>query len=374
MRFRATWAAVAVTAALLTACGGGSIGPIEVDLPISRVKVAGDSLADSGTFGGKFTVQGTAAMGAGSNAIWPELVAADYGATLCPHYQGVNFTPNANCSNYAIAGGRINYPSQPQAPLSITQQLHDMGAAGYNVGELVLIDGGGNDAADLVTAFLAAASTDNGVAFATLLSSKLPPATVQALIAQGQSGLAQAGGAYMQALAEGFADTIRTQVVQKGAQSVVVLNMPDVTLTPKFSLVLAAVAASQGQETANQITQLARGWIQAFNTTLETALAGEKRVRVADFYTRLSAMVANASQYKLTNVTTPACPITGLDDNGLPNYNLLGCTAANLSASPAPESSSGGTNWWESYLFSDDFHPTPYGHALMKELITETLR
>ena len=36
----------------------------------------GDSLADSGTFGLKFTVQGTAPTGAGSTAIWPERVAA----------------------------------------------------------------------------------------------------------------------------------------------------------------------------------------------------------------------------------------------------------------------------------------------------------
>ena len=45
--------AVLALSMLLAACGGG-------DPPITSVKVMGDSLADSGTFGLKFTVQGSA--------------------------------------------------------------------------------------------------------------------------------------------------------------------------------------------------------------------------------------------------------------------------------------------------------------------------
>ena len=47
-------AAALTVAALVAACGGGD------KAPITSVKVMGDSLADSGTFGLKFTVQGAA--------------------------------------------------------------------------------------------------------------------------------------------------------------------------------------------------------------------------------------------------------------------------------------------------------------------------
>ena len=47
------------TACLLAACGGGGSDTAPA-ARVTAVKVAGDSLADSGTFGYKFTVQGSA--------------------------------------------------------------------------------------------------------------------------------------------------------------------------------------------------------------------------------------------------------------------------------------------------------------------------
>ena len=126
------WLLAAITAAVLTACGGGSD-----DDRYSSVKVAGDSLADSGSFGYKFTVQGSSA-----SAIWPELVAQDYQTSLCPHYQANSaggFNVQASCGNYAVGGARINHPSAPQSPLSVLTQLQSMGAAGYGRDELVLV-------------------------------------------------------------------------------------------------------------------------------------------------------------------------------------------------------------------------------------------
>ena len=74
------WIAAAAASILLAACGGGSIDIVH------PVKVAGDSLADSGTFGYKFTVQGTARTGTGSTPIWPEIIASENFSSLCPHY------------------------------------------------------------------------------------------------------------------------------------------------------------------------------------------------------------------------------------------------------------------------------------------------
>jgi len=52
-----SWVLLALASLLIAACGGGgSDGSTRVQ--ITSVKVMGDSLADSGTFGFKFTVQG----------------------------------------------------------------------------------------------------------------------------------------------------------------------------------------------------------------------------------------------------------------------------------------------------------------------------
>ena len=61
---RASWSVVAA-ACMLAACGGGGSDTTPA-ARVTSVKVMGDSLADSGTFGYKFTVQGSAATGTGS--------------------------------------------------------------------------------------------------------------------------------------------------------------------------------------------------------------------------------------------------------------------------------------------------------------------
>ncbi|QXL83834.1 SGNH/GDSL hydrolase family protein [Comamonas sp. NLF-1-9] len=370
MRRKMHWIVVVATAALMAACGGGSSEP-----EFGAVKVAGDSLADSGTFGLKFTVQGSKPVGAGATPIWPELVAADYDIGLCPHYlaSGANtFSVNAGCSNYAIGGGRINNLNAPNSPVSITQQLKALGSAGFGQRDLVLIDGGGNDVADLIKAYLAA-SSDRGASLAAMLSTVLDEATVQALLSQGQSGMAQAGGAYMQALASQFAGTIQTQVLDKGAKRVVVLNMPDVTLTPQFGFVLAAVAQSQGPQAAEQLRQLFGNWVQAFNATLAARFKDSKTVAIADFDARLKALVAQPAKYQLSNTRTPACPVVGQDGSGLPSYDFPSCTADALSRQTPPPGASG-ADWWQGYLFSDSFHPTPRGHRILADLVREALR
>lgn len=373
MKPRMQWVAVAVSAAVLAACGGGGADTTPATA-VTAVKVMGDSLADSGTFGLKFTVQGTAPTGAGSTAIWPERVAASYGRTLCPHYvsAGGSFSAKADCTNYAVGGGRINNFTAPTSPVSILQQLKDAGAAGYATGDLVLIDGGGNDAADLIGAYLGA-SRDGGKAYAALLGTVLDAATVNSLLAGGATGMAQAGGAYMQALATQFAVTIKAQTLDKGATRVAVLNMPGVTLTPKFRMVLASISAANGAATAAQAQTLFDGWVQAFNAKLAAALAGDGRLTVVDFYASFKDQAEHPAQYAYTNVTTPACPATGVGSDGLPTYSFPTCTAAALSAMTPPAGATGGADWWKSYGFADSFHPTPFGHQLMGQLVSRSL-
>jgi len=368
------WAVAAVAAAALAACGGGGSDTTPA-VKVTSVKVAGDSLADSGTFGYKFTVQGTAPTGTGSTPIWPERAAASYGQTLCPHYvatSATTFNTNTACTNHAVGGGRINNFTAPTSPVSIQKQLQDMGAAGFTSGDLVLVDGGGNDAADLIGAYLRA-NSDGGATYLAVLRTQLDTATVNAAAAAGATGLAGAGATYMRALATQFAATIKAQTVAKGAPRVAVLNMPAITLTPRFRMVLASIGASSGAAAAATAGTLFDGWIQAFNAQLATSLTGDARIAVVDFYTSFKDQATNPAQYQFNNVTTPVCPATGVDSSGLPTYTFPTCTAAALSATTPPAGATGGADWWKSYAFADSFHPTPYAHQQIGQLLSRSL-
>jgi len=361
-------------ALLLAACGGGG-SDTSTRVHIASVKVMGDSLADSGTFGFKFTVQGAQSF------IYPERVAANFGVgTLCPFYvyTGSTFTTNASCTNYAIGGGRINNVSAPASPVSIVQQLVNAGAVNrYSATDLLIIDGGGNDAADLVGAYLKVQS-DSGASYAALLQTVLPAETVLAALAQGAAGFASVGGSYMTALADVFYDAIKTNALDKGAQHVVVLNMPGITNTPRFQAVLDAIAAANGGGTAGATARasaesLFKSWFVAFNNELAAKFNGNSNVVLVDFYQSFNDQIASPGQYSLTNVTTPACPPTGLGGDGLPTYDFPTCTDAALSAMTPPAGSDGTANWWKSYAFSDGFHPTPYAHDLLARRILKSL-
>ena len=383
-------------AAILVGCGGGSADPTSQRAGITSVKVMGDSLSDSGVFneilgfGRMFSVQDSASE---PNTIWTERIAALLGMPqLCNFFKstGTSFIPNTvtGCTSFAVGGGRINnfnpLTGAGNSPLSITYQLQTASAAGnYKSSDLLLVDGGGNDAADLVGAYLGA-GTDGGVGFARMAGTLLPPATLNPLLAGGQTGLAQAGGLYMVALADMFYGSIKTTALDKGAEKVAVLNMPGITNTPRFQMALAGVAAAYGGGTAGatargQAEALFKSWVEAFNARLATNVAGDKRIVLVDFYTAFNDQIANPAQYGLTNVTTPACPIVRdaqgqpVLSGGLPTYNFQTCTAAALSAMTPPPGATGGTNWWQTYAFSDGFHPTPLGYQLLSQLVAKSL-
>jgi outer membrane lipase/esterase len=372
-------------ALVLAGCGGGGGTATSSGSGITAIKVVGDSLSDSGAFGIKFAMQGSASE---PMLIWTDRVTASYGApALCPRYGATSQTTvalnpaAAACTSYAVGGGRINIPTAPTSGFSIPQQLKDLSNdKAYTSGDLLLVDGGGNDAADLVGAYLGTATgTPAGIAaYSGLLGTLLAPTVVGAQLGTGPAGFANVGGLYMTALADKMYDAVKTEALDKGAKKVVVLNMPGITNTPRFQTVLASVAAANGGGTAGAtaratVEAVIKGWIVAFNNELATKFAGNANVLVVDFYSNFNDQVANPSQYGLTNVTTPACPITGVDSSGLPAYNAATCTATALSAQTPPAGATGGANWWKTYAFSDGFHPTIYGYQLLAQLVTKNL-
>ncbi len=378
-----------IAAAVLVACGGGGNGDQSPRVAITSVKVMGDSLSDSGTFlaaaGNRvFSVQGSATR------VWPEIAAAAYGITsLCNVYQyggGATFTLNATagCTNYAVGGGRINNQASnggAGVAFSITKQLADaaVAATAYKSTDLLILDGGGNDAADLVGLYLATAAGGAAITnYSNFLKTQLNSTTVDTTLATGASGFASIGSTYMTALANTWFDAIQTNVLDKGATHVLIANIPAVTATPRFQAVLNGVALANGGGTTGATARassetLFRAWINAFNTQLATRAAASAYVAVADFNTTLDQEKALPGQFGLTNVTDAACPATGTGSDGLPTYTFSTCTDTALSAMTPPTGATGGADWWKTYLFSDGFHPTPFGHQLIGQYVGTVL-
>jgi outer membrane lipase/esterase len=381
---RATVLALAAASALIAGCGGGSSGAIPLP-SIKAVKVMGDSLADVGTYGFRFTVQGTTAS---PIPIYPELVAQSYGLTThCNFYafNGTTFAANttAGCTNFAIGGGRINGSTAGMVaadPRIIVNQLQTAVLAGnHTANDLLLIDGGGNDAADVIGLYLSIA-TGGATAvnqYATALKTVLPAADVDSRLSTAQ-GLADLGGLYMKALATRFYDQIKANALDKGAKYVAVLNVPSVVLTPRFQAVLAGISAANGGGTAGTTaaataSALFDSWVSAFNTELAAKVGVNANLLLVDVNASFKDQVARPLVYGLSNAKDASCPVVGTGTDGLPTYSFPTCTATALSQQTPPTGATGGSSWWTSYLFSDGFHPSPVGHQLTYQQIRSVL-
>ena len=201
----------------------------------------------------------------------------------------------------------------------------------------------------------------------TCLLTLIDATTLGALLAKGSDGLVQAGGLYMQTLAKKLTASVQTNLLAKGATRVVILNIPAIAMTPKFTKVLAGIAASSGAAASAQAGSLLDGWVTAFNSALSTANSSESRVAVVDFYTEFKGQIANPAQYNFTNSTVAACGLLSANAN----ENIQYCSADALSAAiPVGETSA---DWWKHYVFANDFHPTPYGYQQMGQLVSRTL-
>lgn len=343
----------------LVGCGGNDSLPTKV--PVSKVYVMGDSLADVGTFGGlKFTVQDP--VNPQNSLIWPQIVANNFGldgAAQCHFFSiGANgVSMNPACGNYAVGGARIVNKSTDTLP-TVGAQLAARAQAPYADTDLLLVDGGGNDAADLVTAFLTAAAGGPASAYQTFLLQQLDAAELGALLTQDPTG-AMAAGAYMQKLANTYFDAIKTQALDKGANRVGVLNIPDITITPRFQAVLASMGAQQGAAVQAGIRQ----WLGAFNAQLLSRIGTDKRIALVDFYADFQDEVAHPESYALTNVKDPVCTATVSD-----TFGQFPCLSTTLDATAGQTA-----GWWKRHAFADGFHPTPYGHGLLAASVSRAL-
>jgi phospholipase/lecithinase/hemolysin len=328
----ATIFAVTVTlaASLLSACGGGGSGgtssgtaaapPGGVNL---QVVSFGDSLSDVGTYAPLASAVGGGRFTTNPGQVWSQDVAQYYGGTLTAAYTiGATHALSSNGGlGYAEGGATVATPATQydfltdvigNVEMPVNQQVSSyLGAHGsFNSGQLVLVWAGAND----------------------VLRAGTPPAATQT-VETAATTLAQ----------------LVAQIVQNGATHVVVINLPNIGISPK------GLAASDGGANLSQLSQL-------FNSTLTSALQADgvqSSVILIDAYTWTNQILANfqANGFTVSNTAQACNPSTTPDDT-----SLLCSPATYVSA-----------NADQTYMFADDLHPTTHLHALFAQYVEQQI-
>ena len=355
-------------AAFLAGCGGNSAGDQSPRVAFTSMVSFGDSLSDVGSYnvgvvaaqgGGHFSINGQGATGLlWTN--WTEFLSATlklsapcaaetgldtYGAAVPVAWHDAS--GGGTCLNYAQGGSRVTAlagpgniayfnPAQPvsatntpigQLTVPVVTQIQnylDHNGDTFTGSQLVTVFAGGNDI------FINVGAVNAGLATP-----------------------AQAVGAMTQAGAD-LAGYVNNKILAKGATHVVVVNLPDVSLTP-----YAVAAGAQGQALVKQMTQ-------AFNAELQKDLTAGSSLVFVDAFTVSEDQATNSAQYGLSDVTHPACDLTVVSSS-------LVCTKSTLIAAVAPAASSAPATAANTYEYADSVHPTPYGYRLLAELVGEQL-
>ncbi len=184
------------------------------------------------------------------------------------------------------------------------------------------------------------------------------PMTVQAQAAAKTAGDAagqKAGADYvtangpklvpaMTAAGTQLASIVTTQIVGKGANYVVVNNLPDLGGSP----------AAKAKDANTQA--LINAMVAAFNDALKGAVGNNSKIMYVDLFAISHDQATNPAPYGLTNTTTPACGA-----NALGTTSLV-CNASNLIGGDVSH-----------YMFADDVHPTPFVHKLIARYVAEQM-
>jgi len=184
------------------------------------------------------------------------------------------------------------------------------------------------------------------------------------------------------AQAKAAADALATAVtgmVTAGAKHVVVLNLPDMSLTP----------SGQSQDPTTQ--QLIYGASVAFNTELQTKLGVTtlgvpvNGVLLVDFFTNMQNNVNDPTHYGLVAGTTinpatgkPRALLTPVCNETLPTGITTAITGISAGGSLICNRNNitlptTGSTDIEHFMFADGVHPTPYGHKLLAQVVNKIM-
>jgi phospholipase/lecithinase/hemolysin len=319
---------LAMTATLLYACGGGGgSGSGNAPTPAGGINLQvvsfGDSLSDVGTYAPIASAVGGGRFTTNPGQVWSQDVAQYYGGTLTAAYT-IDVTHELSAQNglgYAEGGSTVATPANlydfltdviGNVEMPVNQQVSSYLSAhgSFNSNQLVLVWAGAND---------------------VLRAGTLPAAAPT--VETAATTLAQLVG----------------QIVQNGGVHVVVVNVPNIGLSPK------GLAQSDGGANLTQLSQL-------FNSTLNSALQSDGLqgdVIEIDAYTWTNQIVANfqANGFTVSN-TGQAC-----NPNTTPDDTSLLCSPATY-VSPNAD---------QTYLFADDLHPTTHMHALFAQYVEQQI-
>ncbi|WP_240324388.1 SGNH/GDSL hydrolase family protein [Trinickia diaoshuihuensis] len=357
-----TWL-VAIVLAVLTACGGGnhsSSGSVAPPGGVAfQVVSFGDSLSDVGTYawyaqpnfgGGEFTTN--------PGPVWVADVAAYYGSSLTPASNG-GFTERQEIAigglGFAQGGARVTLqpglgsPALSATPIAAQIANYLARYKSFNSNQLVFIEGGVSDLWVAINTYIA---NGNNASFIN------------------QAGVA------VQGAANALAAAVET-VVQNGATQVVLVNVPDLGMTPG-GLALGGGCCS------SFLTQLSN----LFNSTLTQALAQagiSNRVIYVDAYSFIDNLLvgnnaAAAAGFTVTNGGT-ACDVARMQAaataygqghpdtlNGMTPTQFGTSIAASLFCSPAMFTTAGAD---QTYMFADGIHPSAKLHGLLAKYVEQ---
>ncbi|MCP3726400.1 SGNH/GDSL hydrolase family protein [Paraburkholderia sp. CNPSo 3272] len=318
---------------LLVACGGGGGGGggggsgTGTSTPPGGVKLQvvsfGDSLSDVGTYAPLASAVGGGRFTTNPGQVWSQDVAQYYGDTLNAAYTvGLDHKLSAQGGfGYAEGGSTVATPANQYDFLSdvigniempVNQQVSSyISAHGtFNSGQLVLVWAGAND----------------------VLRAGNPP-TANTVVQTAATTLAQVVG----------------QIVQAGATHVVVINVPNIGLSPK------GITSADGGANLTQLSQL-------FNSTLNGALQTDGlqgKVIEVNSYTWITQLVANFQ----TNGFTVSNTAQACDPSRTPDNTSLLCSPATYISAHADQT----------YMFADDLHPTTRMHSLFAQYVEQQI-
>ncbi len=242
------------------------------------------------------------------------------------HKGGARVTNPVGPGN-ALLGGANAVLGQLTVPIT-TQIDNHIAAGGFTGKEVVFVLAGANDL------FIELATYGATVAAA--------PASAATAATTAVTNMATAGNDLV-----GY---INTKIIANGAKYVVVVNMPDVSITPFATTTEASAPGSKGFINTMATT---------FNSRLQTGLANNPKVLLVDAYTVSHDEFINPAIYGLTNVTTTACNLAAPTN---PLASSLVCNSTNLIPGVV-----------DHYMFADSVHPTPYSYLLLARLVSKEM-
>jgi phospholipase/lecithinase/hemolysin len=307
----------------------------------------GDSLSDVGTYavgtvaalgGGQFTVNSPGVKN------WTAVMAEQFELSApCAAQTGLDgdatqgfsvpVVNHAGCTGYAQGGARVT------SPIGIGNKL--TGGANATIGFLTVpvvqqiqnhLNANAGKFSDDDIVFIMVGANDVFYQLGLLQAQYTDPTGAVTAMAQAASELVTA---------------INTKVVANGAKHVVVLNIPNIAITP---LGATFVGSTRG---------LLDYMVNTFNGVLKSGVAGNDNVLYVDAYTESYYQYINPGAYGLTNVTNTACDLSPAKN---PLSSSLVCTSNNLIPGITGN-----------YLFSDMVHPTPYGYGLIARLVSNEM-